>query len=70
MKIVNILGDLCQQQPNYTDVLIEILQNCSKPFLLDKATDGEIYSSALVAFYSDFGKDFDFIDCNSISLLY
>ncbi|CAF1089108.1 unnamed protein product [Rotaria sordida] len=55
MKIFNILGDLCQQQPNYIDVFIQILQNCSKPFLLDKSTDGEIYSSALVAFYSDFG---------------
>ncbi|CAF3352412.1 unnamed protein product [Rotaria sp. Silwood1] len=29
--------------------------NCSKPFLLDKATDAEIYSSALISFYADFG---------------
>ncbi|CAF3323798.1 unnamed protein product [Rotaria socialis] len=55
MKIFNILGDLCQQQPNYIDAFVQILQHCSKPFLLDKATDGEIYSSALVAFYSDYG---------------
>ncbi|CAF4697731.1 unnamed protein product, partial [Rotaria magnacalcarata] len=54
MKILNILGDLCQQQPNYIDAFVQILQHCSKPFLLDKATDGEIYSSALVAFYSDY----------------
>ncbi|CAF1072360.1 unnamed protein product [Adineta steineri] len=55
MKIFNILADLCQDQPNYIDPFIEILQNCSKPFLLDKSTDAEIYSTALTAFYSDFG---------------
>ncbi len=54
----NILADLCQEQPNYTDAFIEILQNCSKPFLLDKSTDADIYSSALIAFYSDFGKEY------------
>ncbi|CAF0835162.1 unnamed protein product [Adineta ricciae] len=55
MKIFNILADLCQDQPNYIDTFVELLRNCSKPFLLDKSTDAEIYSSALIAFYSDFG---------------
>ena len=62
MKILNKLADLCQQQPNYIDAMVEILQHCIKPFLLDKSTDAEIYSSALVAFYADFGmqtKNFD-----------
>ncbi len=54
----NILADLCQEQPNYTDAFVEILQNCSKPFLLDKSTDADIYSSALIAFYSDFGREY------------
>ena len=57
MKIFNILADLCQQQPNYIDPFVQIIQNSSKPFLLDKSTDAEIYSSALIAFYSDFGKE-------------
>lgn len=56
MKIFNILADLCQQQPNYIESFIEIIQNCIKPFLLDKSTDADIYSSALIAFYSDFGE--------------
>ncbi len=58
MKIFNILADLCQQQPNYIDPFIQIIQNSSKPFLLDKSTDAEIYSSALTAFYSDFGNEY------------
>jgi hypothetical protein len=57
MKIFNILTDLCQQQPNFIDPFIQIIQNCIKPFLLDKSTDAEIYSSALTAFYSDFGTE-------------
>ena len=57
MKICNTMVDLCQQQPNYIDVTIQILHNCVKPFLLDNATDAQIYSSALVAFYSDFGTE-------------
>jgi hypothetical protein len=61
MKIFNILADLCQKQPNYIDGFVQILQNCSKPFLLDKSTDAEIYSSALVAFYSDFGLNFSYM---------
>lgn len=56
MKIFNVLGDLCQQQPNYINVFVQILQHSAKPFLLDKSTDAEIYSSVLVAFYSDFGN--------------
>ncbi|CAF1002747.1 unnamed protein product [Rotaria sordida] len=55
MKIFNILADLCQQQALFIDPFINILKNCSKPFLLDKSTDAEIYSSALISFYSDFG---------------
>ncbi|CAF2057881.1 unnamed protein product [Rotaria magnacalcarata] len=55
MKIFNMLVDLCQQQPLFINPFIEILKNCSKPFLLDKSTDAEIYASALVSFYSDFG---------------
>jgi len=55
MKIFNILADLCQQQPNYIESFVQIIQNCTKPFLLDKSTDAEIYFSALTAFYSDFG---------------
>ena len=57
MKIFNTLADLCQQQPNYIEAFVQVLQNCVKPFLLDKSTDAEIYSSALVAFYADFGID-------------
>ena len=57
MKIFNILADLCQKQPNYIEAFVQVLQNCVKPFLLDKSTDAEIYSSALVAFYADFGTD-------------
>lgn len=64
MKIFNILADLCQQQPNYIEPFIEILQNCTKPLLLDKSTDAEIYSSALIAFYSDFGKKKFFLYIN------
>ncbi len=60
MKIFNILADLCQEQTLYIDPLIELLKNCSKRFLLDKSTDAEIYSSALVAFYSDFGRTSSF----------
>ncbi|CAF0791002.1 unnamed protein product [Rotaria sp. Silwood1] len=55
MKMLNILADLCQQQALFIDPFINILKNCSKPFLLDKATDAEIYSSALISFYADFG---------------
>jgi hypothetical protein len=62
MKIFNILADLCQQQPNYIDPFVQIIQNCSKPFLLDKSTDAEIYSPALIAFYSDFGRKIFFIN--------
>lgn len=56
MKIFNILADLCQKQAFYIDPFIELLKNCSKRFLLDKSTDAEIYSSALITFYSDFGR--------------
>lgn len=56
MKIFNILADLCQQQVLYIDPFVKILNNCSKPFLLDKSTDAEIYAAALISFYSDFGK--------------
>ncbi len=56
MRIFNILADCCQEQPLYINPFIEILKNCSKPFLVDKSTDAEIYSSALIAFYSDFGR--------------
>ena len=51
--------DLCQQQSNYIDVTIQIVQNSVKPFLFDKSTDAEVYSAAIVAFYSDFGKEND-----------
>lgn len=56
MKIFNKLAELCQEQPNYIEAFVQILQNCVKPFLLDRSTDAGIYSSALVAFYADFGK--------------
>lgn len=56
MKILNKLADLCLSQPNYIESFVEIVTNCVKPFLLDKSTDAEIYSSALVAFYADFGE--------------
>jgi hypothetical protein len=56
MKIFNILIDLCQEQALYIDSFVELLKNCLQPFLLDKSTDAEIYSSALIAFYSDFGR--------------
>ena len=55
MKIFNILADFCQNQALFIDPVIAILDNCSKPFLLKKSTDAEVYASALVAFYSDFG---------------
>ncbi|UJR26392.1 hypothetical protein I4U23_007724 [Adineta vaga] len=55
MKLLNILADCCEEQPLYINSFIDILKNCSKPFLLDKSTDAEIYSSALIAFCSDFG---------------
>ncbi len=56
MKIFNILVNLCQEQSLYIDPFLELLKNCSKRFLLDRSTDAEIYSSALVAFYSDLGR--------------
>ena len=56
MNIFNILADLCQEKALFIDPFIDILKNCSKEFLLDKSTDAEIYSSALISFYSDFGK--------------
>ena len=56
MQLLNILADCCEEQPVYVNPFIEIVKNCSKPFLLDKSTDAEIYASALIAFYSDFGK--------------
>jgi hypothetical protein len=68
MRIFNILADCCQEQPLYINPFIEILKNCSKPFLLDKSTDAEIYSSALVAFYSDFGRKY-FIEISSVFFL-
>ncbi|CAF1323044.1 unnamed protein product [Adineta steineri] len=55
MKIFNILADDCEEQPLYINPFIEILKNCSKPFLLDKSTDAEIYAPVLISFYSDFG---------------
>lgn len=56
MRILNLLVDLCQEQPNYIEPLMQLIDNCTKPFLLDKSTDAEVYSSALTAFYSDFGR--------------
>lgn len=56
MQLLNVLADCCEQQPVYVNPFIEILKNCSKPFLLDRSTDAEIYASALTAFCSDFGK--------------
>ena len=57
MRIYNVLADLCQDQPNYIDAFVHVVRHCIKPFLLNKSTDAEIYSSALMAFYSDFGRD-------------
>lgn len=56
LAIFNILADLCQEQSLYIEPFLALLKNCSKRFLLDRSTDTEVYSSVLVAFYSDFGK--------------
>ena len=56
MRIFNVLADLCQEQPNYIDAFVHVVRHCIKPFLLHRSTDAEIYSSALTAFYSDFGS--------------
>ncbi|CAF1110357.1 unnamed protein product [Adineta ricciae] len=55
MQLLNVLAGCCEEQPVYVNPFIEIVKNCSKPFLLDKSTDAEIYASALIAFCSDFG---------------
>jgi hypothetical protein len=69
MAIFNIFADLYQQQPLYIEPFIELLKNCSKPFLLDKSTDAEIYSSALLAFYSDFGREHSFLNIKESILI-
>jgi hypothetical protein len=56
MKIFNVLVNLCEEQSVYVEPFMELLKNCVKRFLLDRSTDAEIYSSALIAFYSDFGR--------------
>ncbi|CAF0790318.1 unnamed protein product [Didymodactylos carnosus] len=55
MKLFNALAEKCQDQPLYIEALCMIIQHCSKPFLLDKSTDANIYETPLAAFYSDFG---------------
>lgn len=61
MKVFNILLDLCQEQVLYIEPFLELLNNCTKRFLLDKSTDTEIYSSVLAIFYSDFGRKENFL---------
>lgn len=58
MKIFNILVECCREQPLYINPFVELLQNCSKPFLLERSTDADIYASVLTAFYADFGRMF------------
>lgn len=56
MAIFNILANLCQEQSLYIEPFLAVLNHCSHRFLLDRSTDADIYSSVLVAFYSDFGR--------------
>jgi len=69
MKIFNILADLCEENSLYIEPFLDLIKNCSKPFVLDRSTDTEIYSSVLVTFYSDFGRSIKTLNLSNFFFL-